>query len=221
MDSPVFNLQDCRVAYGDTAVLHGISLRVDAGEKVAVIGPSGAGKTTLLRHLYGLQTRRSAFVHQDYALVPQLSVFHNVYSGRLDLNGAFYNLRNLLRPARAEVQKVGAVLEGLGLGDQLLTPVHRLSGGQQQRVAVGRALYRGGDILLGDEPVAAVDPHRARTVLQALRGGAATVVLSLHDVELALEFFGRVVGLRGGRVAFDLPAGRVDRARLDDLYRPC
>ena len=94
----------------------------------------------------------------------------------------------------------------------------RLSGGQQQRVAVGRAIYRGSDILLGDEPVSSIDPHQAGSVLQLIKKGSQTVVLAMHDVRLALEHFPRVIGLREKRVTFDLPAAEVDEPVLRDLY---
>jgi len=215
----MFDLHDIDVAYGDTPVLQGLTLRIEAGEKVAIIGPSGAGKSTLLRRLYQGHGQRCAFVHQDFALVPQLSVYHNVCAGRLDRNGAAYNLFNLLRPRPAEVERVGDVLRGVGLEDRLFDKVHTLSGGQQQRVAVARALYRGAEAILGDEPVASVDPRLADSVLHRLLGGAATVVLSLHDVERALDLCDRVVGLRAGRVAFDRPNAGVDRQALEALYR--
>jgi phosphonate transport system ATP-binding protein len=217
----MFNLERLSVAYRDKPVLNDISLRIRAGEKVVIIGPSGAGKSTLLRKLYELQPRHSAFIHQDYALVPQLTAFHNVCIGRLDRNNLLHNLLNLIRPRPDELEQVRPILESLGMGDKLLALVSTLSGGQQQRVAVGRAIYRGSDIVLGDEPVASIDPHQANAVLQYLRESAETVILSLHDVELALEYFDRIVGLRDGNVVFDLPCGQVDHTLLTDLYRPC
>ena len=217
----MFNLEGLSVAYQDKPVLNDISLRIRAGEKVVIIGPSGAGKSTLLRKLYELQSRRSAFIHQDYALVPQLTVFHNVCIGRLDQNNLLHNLLNLLRPRPNELEQVRPILESLGMSDKLMAPVSTLSGGQQQRVAVGRAIYRSSDIVLADEPVASIDPHQANAVLQCLKGSAETVILSLHDVELALEFFDRIIGLRDGQVVFDLPGAQVDHTLLSDLYRPC
>ena len=88
-------------------------------------------------------------------------------------------------------------------------------------VAVARAIYRGGDILLGDEPVSSIDPHQANTVLQIIRDRVSTVVLSLHDVDLALELFDRIIGLRAGRLEFDMEGDHVDRQVLSELYRPC
>ncbi len=217
----MFNLEGISAAYDGAPVLHDIHLHIKAGEKVVIIGPSGAGKSTLLRKLYELQEQRSAFIHQDYALVPQLSAFHNVCIGRLDFNGTWHNLLNLIRPLKEEHQQVQPILDSLGMGDKTFASVHTLSGGQQQRIAVARAMYRSSDIVLGDEPVASIDPHQANSVLQIIKQSAATVVLSLHDVQLAIELFHRIVGLREGRVIFDLSSEEVEREMLADLYKPC
>lgn len=217
----MFDLRGLSVAYDDEPVLRDISLRIQAGEKVVVVGPSGAGKSTLLKKLYELRQNDSAFVHQDYALVPQLSVFHNVCIGRLDFNGTLYNLLNLVRPKKEQRQRVQPILDALGIGDKCFAPVHSLSGGQQQRVAVARAIYRNSSVLLGDEPVSSIDPHQANAVLQIIKGSSKTVVLSLHDIDLALELFDRIIGLRAGRIAFDLPSAEVSEPMLADLFKPC
>ena len=217
----IFDLKKVSVTYDETPVLCDISLRIEPGEKIAIIGPSGAGKTTLLRQLFELQQERAAFIHQDYALVPQLSAFHNVCIGRLDRHSVGRNLLNLIKPQRRELQEVAPILADLGMEEKILEPVHTLSGGQQQRVAVARAVYRGVDVLLGDEPVSSIDPHQANTVLQLIRERVSTVVLSLHDVGLALELFDRIIGLRAGRIEFDMTGDHVDRQMLAELYRPC
>lgn len=217
----MFDLRGLSVAYDDEPVLRDISLRIQAGEKVVVVGPSGAGKSTLLKKLYELRQNDSAFVHQDYALVPQLSVFHNVCIGRLDFNGTLYNLLNLVRPKKEQRQRVQPILDALGIGDKCFAPVYSLSGGQQQRVAVARAIYRNSSVLLGDEPVSSIDPHQANAVLQIIKGSSKTVVLSLHDVDLALELFDRIIGLRAGRIAFDLPSAEVSEPMLAALFKPC
>ena len=217
----MFELEGISVAYDGEPVLRDIHLRIEAGEKIVFIGPSGAGKTTLLRQLFELSQEHAAFIHQDYALVPQLSAFHNVCSGRLDRNGTARNLLNLIRPQKRELEEVGPILEKLGMGEKIFEPVHALSGGQQQRVAGARAIYRGAGVLLGDEPVSSIDPHQANAVLQIIRERIATVVLSLHDVGLALELFDRIIGLRAGRIEFDVPGDQVDREMLAGLYRPC
>ena len=216
---PLFDLRDEHVRAGATEALRGVDLRIERGEKVVVIGPSGAGKTTLLRLLQARRPSDCASVHQDYALVPQLSAFHNVYAGRLDRNATLANLVNLARPRRRVVEELRPLFRDLGLEDKLFEAVSQLSGGQQQRVAVGRALYQGGVVVLADEPVSAVDPHQAGDVLELLKAGCETAVVAMHDVDLALRHFDRAVGLREGRVAFDLGSAEVGAARLESLYR--
>ncbi|MDB4698673.1 ATP-binding cassette domain-containing protein [Candidatus Latescibacteria bacterium] len=215
----MYALKGVDLAYEGKTVLADICLAIAPGEKVALIGPSGAGKTTLLKELY---TRaEAAFIHQDLALVPQLSVFHNICAGRLDQQTTWHNLVNLLKPRASDVAAVRTLLDRLGMAEHLFNSVAMLSGGQMQRVAVARALYRGGAVLLADEPVAAVDPARAGLVLDLLRDGAQTVVVSLHDVALALAHFDRILGLRDGGIAFDLPVAEIDQGMLEALYRPC
>lgn len=219
--APIFSLNDISIAYDGEAVLKNITLEIREGEQVVIFGPSGAGKTTLLRKLLELRPNRTAFIHQDYALVPQLSVFHNVYSGSLDQNGWIHNLRNLIRPDLDDVAKVETVLARIGLDGRTWDTVSEMSGGQQQRIAVARAVYRGVDAILADEPVASVDPHQSVAILKMLKDAAETVVVALHDVSLGLDAFSRVIGLRAGRIEFDLPAIDVTPILLDNLYRPC
>jgi phosphonate transport system ATP-binding protein len=214
----VYDLNGVSVSYSGESVLADVTLSIDQGEKLVIIGPSGAGKTTLLRKLYELHQDRATLVHQDYALVPQLSAFHNVYSGRLDQHSSWYNLLNLLRARRREVAEVEPIFRDLGMADKLFAKVSTLSGGQQQRVAVGRAVYRGSDLILADEPVSAIDPHQAGSVLELIRSRAGTAVVAMHDVQLALQHFPRVVGLRDGGIVFDRPSIDVDELTLADLY---
>ncbi|HET6146419.1 MAG TPA: ATP-binding cassette domain-containing protein [Polyangia bacterium] len=215
----LFSLRAANLGYGGAPVLTDVSLDIDAGERVAVVGPSGAGKSTLLSALYQQQKGQIALVPQDGALVKQLSVYHNVYVGRLHRHGTVHNLANLIRPLRAPVAAVTAILEELDMTDKLFTPVGELSGGQQQRTAVARALYHGGEVLLGDEPVSAVDGVQARDVLAAINRACRTVVLVMHDIKLALELVTRVIGIRRGRIIFDRRASDLAAGDLDSLYR--
>ncbi|RMD93321.1 MAG: ATP-binding cassette domain-containing protein [Calditrichaeota bacterium] len=215
----MIRLENISVAYKDKTVLHSISLRVQEGEKIALVGPSGAGKTTLLNKLYEITRDRAAFVHQDYALVPQLSAFHNIYIGRLDHYPTWYNILNLIKPQKQEVDRVSGILDSLNMTGKIFERVAKLSGGQQQRVAVARAIYRGGDILLADEPISSIDPHQAGNVIKLILKTSRTVIVSLHAVEFALEYFDRLVGLRHGKVHFDLPRKKVTKTLLTELYR--
>ncbi len=217
----MFELHQANIAYGEQVALRNISLHIKAGEHVALIGPSGAGKTTLLKTLYDQHPQDASFVHQHYALVPQLSAFHNVYMGRLDRYSTWQNLHNLVWPRRDTKAEIVPLLDELGLASFAFKRVGALSGGQQQRTAIARAMYRASKVMFADEPVASVDPHQAGMVLDLIMKSQQTVILSLHAVELALEFAQRIIGLRHGAIAFDLPASEVSSSHLTQLYQPC
>ena len=217
----MFELNGANVAYGDQVALRNVSLRIEAGERVAFIGPSGAGKTTLLRTLYEQRPQDASFVHQHYALVAQLSAFHNVYMGRLDRYSVWKNLHNLMWPRRDAKAEIIPLLDDLGLESFAFKRVGELSGGQQQRTAIARAIYRASDVMFADEPVSSVDPHQAGAVLDLIMKSQRTVILSLHAVELALQYARRIIGLRLGSIVFDLPAKQVSDSHLTQLYQPC
>lgn len=221
-------------------MLQTTNLLVAEGEPVALVGPSGAGKTTLLRLLAGLQPAdhgsvhvhgteltglrgadlrqarsRIGFVHQDYALVPNLRASQNIVSGALGRRGLLGGIRDLIWPRRSDLERAHGLLDRMGIGDRLFQRADSLSGGEKQRVAIARALFQDPVALLADEPVASVDPVRARDVIDLLTGLASerglALVASLHDLELARACFPRIVALRAGEVLFDGPprsAGR-------------
>lgn len=215
----LLQLSDEVAGYQGKTILRDLTLSIDAGERIALVGESGAGKSTLLRLIYERCRNQAALVPQDSGLVQALTVFHNVYMGRLHEYSVWRNFRNLLKPASADIATVRPVVEDLRLEDKLFTSVGELSGGQQQRTAVGRALYSTGDILIADEPVSAVDEHQAREILGTLNDQKKTVILAMHDRSLALEFTDRVVGIRDGRIALDEATAGMKPADLDDLYR--
>ena len=213
-------LQRETLGYGRTAVLPEVSFALAPGERVVLLGRSGAGKSTLLNAVHDRLgvSHRVALVPQDHALVPQLSVLRNVLMGRLDDHGAFYNLSNLLRVRAADRSGVAEVLAEVGLTDEIDRPVHALSGGQKQRVALARAWWRGGAVLIGDEPVSAVDETQAAALLDQARARFETALLALHDVGLARRIATRLVGLRRGGILFDAPADTVGDAEIAALY---
>jgi len=214
----LFDLRDETVRYNGKAVLKGVSLKIERGEKVALVGRSGAGKSTLLTLLHSQHPEKAALVPHDGGLVKTLSVFHNIYMGRLEANPTWYNLVNLAWPMRREIEAIQPIVADLGLADKLMQPAGELSGGQQQRTAVARALYHDGEVLLGDEPVSAVDEHQARAVLDTIAAAHDTMVLAMHDVDLALAYCGRIVGIQDGRIVFDEPAADLTRQDLAPLY---
>lgn len=209
------------LGYGGTPVLAGVRLHVAPGERVALLGRSGSGKSTLLSALHGAAAGRGmriALVPQDAALVPQLSALRNVLMGRLDDHGAWRNLRTLVRPASPDRAAALADLDRVGLTPQADARVESLSGGQKQRVALARALHRGGDLILGDEPLSAVDPRHAQELAALLRAAFPTAILALHDLAVARAFATRVIGLKQGVFLFDLPVDQLDASRIETLY---
>jgi phosphonate transport system ATP-binding protein len=215
----LFDLRNAHARYNGAAVLSGITLSIDAGERVALVGRSGAGKATLLRLLYNQRAAESALLPQELGLVRVLSVFHNIYMGRLNRHSVWYNFVNLVRPMAREVETVRVIADRLGLEEKLFAPAGELSGGQQQRTAVGRALNQGSKILIGDEPVSAVDEHQSRVVLESINEGHETVLLAMHDIQLAIAYTDRVIGLRDGAIILDQPTAGMVPSDLDDLYR--
>ena len=138
--------------------------------------------------------------------------------GRLDDAGTVRNLRILLRPSADERAQVETILTRVGLTGMGRRRVAQLSGGQRQRVALARALLRGGEVVLGDEPVSALDPSQAAALLGDLTASFPTSVLALHDVTLARQTATRILGLKGGRIVLDAPVADCPRDRLMDLY---
>ncbi|MCY1275515.1 Vitamin B12 import ATP-binding protein BtuD [compost metagenome] len=231
-------------ANGQPALL-GIDLHVGSGERVAIIGPSGAGKTTLLRLLAtslkpsagqlellgeapwslagGARQRlraRIGLVHQAPPLPPRQRVVTAVLAGKLGQWPLAKGLLSLLHPL--DSAGAAAALARLDLADKLFERCDQLSGGQLQRVGIARVLYQAPELILADEPVSAMDPVLADHTLGVLCADASrrrvTLLASLHAVELALEHFPRIVGVRDGRIAFDRPRDAVSQADLDALY---
>ncbi len=213
-----FELKSATLRYKDADVLKNINLTIKAGEHVALLGKSGAGKSTLLNTLYQQQQAYCALVPQNVALVEALSVFHNVYMGQLNQHSTLFNLLNLFWPQRKPVAEVRQLLETLELDEMLFSPTGELSGGQKQRVAIARALFQGNQVLLGDEPISALDSVLARKVMQLLHDQHETVVLAMHDVDMALCFADRVVGIKNRSIAIDQPAKNLSVHDLQFLY---
>ena len=244
----MFQLEGITCRFGAVEAVSGVGLDIAAGERVAMIGASGSGKTTLLRVMgaqlapclgglsvlgqdpLGMREKdlrrlrsRVAFIPQDLGLVPNLRVVQNVVGGRFGKRSLPGSLRDLLLPAADVRDAVFGLLERVGIPEKMYDRVDTLSGGQQQRVAVARALFQGPEVLLADEPISAVDPARARSLLDLLvelcGQEKLTLVVSMHQLELAKEFFPRLVGLRDGRVLFDRNREDLRQEDVDELYR--
>jgi phosphonate transport system ATP-binding protein len=215
----VLELVNEDLGYGRAPVLRGVSVAIAPGDRIALVGESGAGKSTLLAAIQHRLQDRAALVPQNPGLVGALTVFHNIYMGRLHRHSTWYNLLNLAWPRRREVAAIRPLALRLGLEDKLFERAGTLSGGQQQRVGVCRALHQGGEVVLGDEPVSAVDAYQSRTVLDTLHEHFDTVVLAMHDVDLALEYASRIIGIQGGAVVLDRPTAGLGASDLGFLYR--
>ncbi|TAG46067.1 MAG: ATP-binding cassette domain-containing protein [Betaproteobacteria bacterium] len=223
----------------------GLTMRFDAGEQVAVIGPSGAGKTTLL-HVIACALKPSSgrielagsdpwqvdaralralrgdlfLAAQVPPLPPRQRVVTAVLAGRLPNLSLWQSIRSLFYPAQMEL--AADALSRFDLDEKLFDRVDRLSGGERQRVGLARGLVTSAKLLLVDEPLSALDPTRSEQAVSALTTAArergATLIATLHQVDTALRHFPRIIGLRDGALAFDLPASEVTPEILRELY---
>ncbi|OMH38193.1 ATP-binding cassette domain-containing protein [Motiliproteus sp. MSK22-1] len=214
----MLHLVSANASYEDSIALTDITLHIPVGQKLALIGRSGAGKSTLLKLLYDQRPTDIALVPQDYGLVTSLSLFHNVYMGQLGRHPLWYNLLNLIKPLKKPVGEVQSILSVVQLSDKLFEPIGQLSGGQQQRAAIARAIMQNGDILFADEPVSSLDEQQSNLVMKVLCQRFETLVLAMHDIDLALKYCDRIVGLDNGRITIDEPTGSLVRKDLLDIY---
>ncbi len=235
-------------AHRGTTALRDVSLRIDAGEQVAVIGPSGAGKTTLLQvaaaslkpsigkltfdgvdpwslSVRALQRQRGRLfmAPQTPPLPPRQRVVTAVLAGCLPAWSLATSLRSLFYPR--DIPGAYAALERFDLGEKLFARVDRLSGGERQRVGLARAVLAPAAMWLIDEPLSALDPARSEQAITELvalaRERGITMLTAMHQVDTALVHFGRIVGLRAGAILFDLPAAEVNReARIAPYAQP-
>ncbi|MEH6823660.1 MAG: ATP-binding cassette domain-containing protein [Motiliproteus sp.] len=219
MVAPLFQLSNQSLGYGAQTVLQNLSLSIAAGDKVALIGKSGSGKSTLLKRFYSQQPQLCAIVPQQLGLVPILSVFHNIYMGRLQQHSNLYNLINLISPRQQPRQQIQALATQLGLDEMLWRSVDQLSGGQQQRTALARALYRNCPVFIGDEPVSSVDEFQSESLLQLINQQHSTVVVALHDRDLALHHYQRIIGLKQGKVVLDARSASLTAEQLAFIYQ--
>lgn len=231
---------------GGTLALSSVSLEVPAGELCVLVGLSGSGKSTILRHLNGLHhptagsvevlgtdvvgagagelrrlRRRVGFVFQQFNLVGRSSCLENVLSGALGrLRAPRFGVLSYSRALRREALDH---LDRVDLADRAFQRADTLSGGQQQRVAIARTLMQGPDLLLADEPVASLDPESSAQVMEVLlricTEDRLTVICSLHQVELALGWAHRIVGLRDGEKVLDRDARTLDNDDVMHVYR--
>lgn len=242
--APAVLLDDVSVRLGQVQALDRVTIRVAAGERVALLGASGAGKSTLLGLLPAAVTPsrgsitvlgqrpadlsrrqlrrlrgRMGWVQQQLHLAGPLRVVHNVNAGRLAQTPSIPAIWSLLRPGQSP--DAIRALAAVGMSSRVFDRTDDLSGGERQRVALARVLLQDPDLLLADEPVSSLDPTLAVEMLELLTSVVSegrTVVASLHDPVLARRFFPRLIGLRQGRVVFDAPSTAVAGDMLAALY---
>ena len=226
-----------------TKALKGVNLKVNSGEFVTILGPSGSGKTTLLRTINGLENiidgeiffdnrkidnkylpyvqKKTGMVFQEFNLVNNLSSINNVLSGLLNSSSKFMSMFYLF----TRQQKLLALqsLETVGLLDKAYSRVDQLSGGQRQRVGIARAIIKRPVLLLADEPVASLDPRAANLILSLLKKISKefniTIICNLHQVELAIKFSDKIVGLLDGSIMFDSLTKNIDINYVQNIYR--
>ncbi|MDP9319876.1 MAG: phosphonate ABC transporter ATP-binding protein [Chloroflexota bacterium] len=244
--APLVSIRDLRKTYPTgTRALDGITLDIQRGEFVVLIGLSGSGKSTLLRcvnrlvdptsgtvtfdgadvtHASGAVLRRIrrriGMIFQQFNLVKRSSVFANVLAGRLGYQGTWRTIAS--RPSKDDVALAFENLGRVGIAEKAFGRADALSGGQQQRVGIARALMQQPELMLADEPVASLDPATSHSVMKYLeeinKKDGITVICSLHFLSLARRYGTRVVALKAGTVAFDgLPAD-IDDRRFKEIY---
>lgn len=232
--------------FGETHVFSNVSFRLARGEAVALVGSNGAGKSTLLRCLMGLipasdghvrllgedvtaargaalraLRARMGLVSQKHNLVPRLSVLSNVIHGFLGRAGGPRHWTHILAPA-ASRDAAMAALGKVGLAELAGRRADRLSGGQSQRVAIARAIVGAPEILIADEPCASLDPAAGEDVMalffRLVRDEGVTVVFTSHNIEHALRYGDRVLGLADGGMRLDATAASLNPDDLRGLY---
>ena len=245
----LLSLTNVSVSYRGVNALDKVTVALNPGEAVALIGLSGAGKTTLLNTCNALTKptsgnvsidgkelgkmgarelkyirSRIGFVHQNLSLVPNLRVIQNVVFGRLGRRSFFGGAKDMLFPSSEVIEKVYGILDSVGIAEKIYERTDHLSGGQQQRVAIARALFQDPVILLADEPVSSIDPVRAKATISLIKDicqqKGLTLCVSLHNLDLATTMFPRLIGLREGQLIFDKTTDILERNEISELFRP-
>ena len=225
-----------------TKALQGVNFSVNQGEFVVILGASGSGKTNLLRSINGLVQcengeikfrndaitpstlpllrKQTGMVFQDFNLVNNLSALNNVLTGLLDSSNNFMSMLYLF--TKEQKKQALICLEMVGLLDKAYSRVDQLSGGQKQRVGIARAIIKNPKLLLADEPVASLDPMISNSIMSLLWSIRSqiglTVICNLHQVDLALKYSDRIIGLSGGRVVLDSPTSEVSEDYIRKIY---
>lgn len=245
-NSWAINFDHVSVTYPNgTKALDDVSLTINPGEMVAIVGLSGSGKSTLIRTINGLvrategtvtvgphqintlkgKALRDArgqigMIFQGFNLSERSSVFQSVLVGRFAHTAWWRNLLGL--PTEYDKQIAFHALESVGILDKVWTRAGALSGGQKQRVAIARALSQDPSVMLADEPVASLDPPTAHSVMRDLENinnvEGLTVLVNLHLIDLARQYTTRLVGLRAGKLVYDGPISEATDKDFEAIY---
>ncbi len=245
-DAPIFELKNVTKQFGSFSALTNINLQIKAGDRVALVGSSGAGKSTIISLLNGtiLPTqgevwvlgrnlaqlrpkllrqvqRQIGTIYQQFHLVDNLRVIHNVNAGQLGRWSFPKATLSLIHPL--EVDKAAKALAQVGILEKLYERTDRLSGGQQQRVAIARVLVQNPKAILADEPISSLDPERSREIMDILRqlsqNTGKTLVTSIHTIEFARSHYQRIIGLRQGQILFDIASEALTDTMIEELYK--
>jgi phosphonate transport system ATP-binding protein len=226
--------------------LSDVSFSVEEGEFLSIIGPSGSGKSTILRcinrlvdatqgairfdgHDIGVATKKeirevrkkTGMIFQHYNLVDRLSVIENVLHGRLGHKSTVAGAAGIY--SEKEKENAFRILAELGLTEQAYKRCDELSGGQKQRVGIARSLMQEPRMILCDEPIASLDPSSSKVVMDHLRDINATknitCIANLHQVDVAMNYARRIIGITGGRVVYDGPPEDLTKAKIYEIYQ--
>jgi phosphonate transport system ATP-binding protein len=227
-----------------TRALDDVSLSIQDGEFVVVIGLSGAGKSTFIRCLNRLNDptsgkilldgrdiasaqgrelrelrRKVGFIFQQFNLSEQLTALENVLAGRLGYYGRLPGVLGLYSEADRALAR--AAMDRVGLTDKMDTRASNLSGGQKQRVAIARAFVQEPRLVLADEPTASIDPKLSTVIMDLLQGftrDGITVIVNIHVLDLAMQYAKRIIGFNKGRIVFDGPPAQLTPSEIDRIY---
>lgn len=243
----LLSVKDLHKIYGnETHALRGVSFDMQEGEFIVIIGMSGSGKSTLMRCINRLidiskgsiefkgvrvdtannrelrKIRRDmGMIFQNYNLIDRLTVIQNVLHGRLGYMNTFMGLLDLY--SQEDRQMALDILKRVNLEAEYLKRADQLSGGQKQRVGISRALAQQPTLILADEPIASLDPVSAEIVMDYLykicQADGISAIVSLHQVDFALRFATRIIGIKDGEIAYDGPPQDLDKAMIDSIYK--
>ena len=244
---PILEFQNVSKVYNNvTKALNDVSFSIDEGEFVSIIGPSGSGKSTILRCInrlvdatqgaiifdgqdimrsdkkeIQLVRKKTGMIFQHYNLVDRLSVIENVLHGRLGHKSALGGIVG--HYTEQEKENAFQVLSKLGLTEQAYKRCNELSGGQKQRVGIARSLMQEPRLILCDEPIASLDPSSSKVIMDHLsvinKTMNITCILNLHQVDVAMKYSKRIIGITSGQIVYDGPPDQLAKHKIHEIYQ--